>query len=242
MKPGHVLLGGVLILIAMGLLGLGLRGCAARPDAPLAHADTLLRDSVPLWRKQRVTDSLRLRDSLRVADSLHGVADRASTAKRAARRQADSLRTLTDSLRLQLAAQEGTPLAHDATTGDSLTYYRGLADKQSRVIGSLGAENQWLRAAMDRGDDESGSLREELVRVRHIVDVQRTIIQEGQVREDLLAGALDSLRKAYRNTCSLLKPCLSVVVGPGASLDLNPVKVEAHPVQATVGIRIGGRR
>jgi hypothetical protein len=126
--------------------------------------------------------------------------------------------------------------------GDSLEYYRTLADRQSRVIGTLGAENQWLRAAADRGDDESGGLRQELVRVRHIVDVQRGIIEEGQRREDLLAGALDSLRKAYRSNCTLLKPCLSVVVGPGASLDLNPVKVEAHPVQATFGVRIGGRR
>jgi hypothetical protein len=189
----------LLILALAGLIFLGLRGGTA-PDPSLAHADTLLTDSVPMWRKQRVADSLRLRDSLRVADSLHAVADKAGRAKRTARRQADSLRTLTDSLRLQLAAQEGTPLAHDATVGDSLEYYRTLADRQSRVIGTLGAENQWLRAAADRGDDESGGLRQELVRVRHIVDVQRGIIEEGQRREDLLAGALDSLGRRTGQT------------------------------------------
>jgi hypothetical protein len=72
------------ILALAGLIFLGLRGGTA-PDPSLAHADTLLTDSVPRWRKQRVADSLRLRDSLRVADSLHAVADKAGRAKRTAR-------------------------------------------------------------------------------------------------------------------------------------------------------------
>lgn len=208
--PWYVLV--ILAAVAAGSLAYGCRASVAKAEAE-AKADRLLNDSLPVWRK--VADSLKRAgdQAEREADAERAQRQAGEAARQALRRRADSTTKAADSL-----------VKAARTTADSAAAVPGL---EAAMHGQL------ARAAA--AEDAQASAERESERLRDAILSLHLRAQAAEHQRDLLAGTLDTLRRAGR--CTITHPCFAVTVGPGFGLSTKGALVFDY-VQVTGGVKL----
>lgn len=201
---------GAAVLVIWLVLSQGFPGCT--PPGAVERADSLSRE---VSRETRIriaqADTLaRLR--VRAAEE----AARATTALEAA----ESARRRADALAGRVVRLAGS------TASDSAAFWRETA---------LGLDSQVvaLREADDARQGAVTALTAQLAATAAALDLRAGQVAALEARQATLLASMAELQRAARS-CTLLRPCLRVTVGPGLALAQGTVT--AHAVQVNVGL------